>query len=192
MVIGIDPGSTTGIAVLKNGVLVYCKQFAKGMALAICTTIATDYKCKYAAIEVPRYGVLYNRPWYKKAKGMQVTNRFGCGAQRISISDYKKLSSRVSSSCNDITAGQIKLAQNIGQNIETTHRFIGKLEDMGIKVMRVVPKARRKGQMKTTKWPVDTWQRIFNWDRRPPGEHARDAAIIAYLNEGRARQYGHT
>lgn len=84
--------------------------------------------------------------------------------------------------------GQIKQAQNIGQNIEFTNWLMAKFKEEGFFVLAIAPERKRKRSLGSTKWDTDVWCRVFNWGSgRVPGEHARDAAIIAYLNEGRHR-----
>ena len=70
-------------------------------------------------------------------------------------------------------SGRIKLAQNIGQNIQLTNDIVSELDRLGVKTKQVPP------ARKATKWPTDYWQRIFNWEGRCPSEHARDASVIA-------------
>jgi hypothetical protein len=74
-------------------------------------------------------------------------------------------------------AGQIKLAQNVGENIALTKRIIAKLKECGCAVRECNPK---RG---STKWPVEHWKRVFNWDKRHPSSHARDASVLALMNE---------
>lgn len=177
MLQGIDPGSITGIAIVDNGKLLYCKQFKKDAAMMASSSIATAYKIKTVAIEQPRFGVLYDREWLNQGRQQPNTN-FSDG--KISIEDYKKMQS----GCKSLKAGQIKLAQNIGQNIALTFQFAEKFKVMGIRVMLIHPKPGRKGKLGSTKWDRHTWSRVFNWESgRLPGSHARDAAILAYLNE---------
>lgn len=70
-------------------------------------------------------------------------------------------------------AGMIKLAQNIGQNIQLTNELVDKLESLGIEVLQVNPKR------KCTKWKKEYWQMVFGWEGKLPSEHARDASIHA-------------
>lgn len=148
---GVDPGSTTGIAIVVHGRLVYCKQYAKVVALGLLSNIAMTYNVKRAAVEKPRLGLLYAR---NRIQGLK-----------------------------DPIAGQIKIAQNVGQNIALTQQMIGMLRGDGIEVLEVTPGRKRRGTAGTSKWDKNLWARVFDWDQRLPGEHARDAAVIAYLNE---------
>jgi len=75
-------------------------------------------------------------------------------------------------------AGVIKLAQNVGMNIQLTQNLVDKLHSLGVRTKEVNPK---RG---STKWDVGYWTRIFNWESgRTPSEHARDAAVLALLWE---------
>jgi hypothetical protein len=74
------------------------------------------------------------------------------------------------------TAGQIKLMQNVGQNIEWTNRLSEYLRGKGIKVIEQAPRPKR------TKWEIGFWCKVFNWEGRVAGEHARDAACIGYFS----------
>jgi hypothetical protein len=74
-------------------------------------------------------------------------------------------------------AGRIKLAMNVGQNIQLAHEIISELKRLCVKVKEVKP------QRKSTKWPVEKWVLIFGWCGRPPSEHARDASIHALQYE---------
>jgi hypothetical protein len=71
-------------------------------------------------------------------------------------------------------AGVIKLAQNVGMNIQLTENLVDKLKELGVRTREVNP---GRGM---TKWDVGYWTRIFNWESgRTPSEHARDAAVLA-------------
>jgi hypothetical protein len=70
-------------------------------------------------------------------------------------------------------AGKIKLAQNIGQNIQLTKDLVAELERLGVKVKQVPPKN------KATKWRPEFWANVFQWKSRLPSEHIRDASVIA-------------
>jgi hypothetical protein len=74
-------------------------------------------------------------------------------------------------------AGRIKLAQNIGQNIQLTNQIVSALKQLGVAVHEVNPKR------KATKWKADYWQKVFSWEGRTPSEHARDASVIALQYE---------
>jgi hypothetical protein len=75
-------------------------------------------------------------------------------------------------------AGVIKLAQNVGMNIQLTQNLVDKLHELGVRVKEVNPK---RG---STKWDVGYWERIFKWESgRTPSEHARDAAVLAFQYE---------
>jgi hypothetical protein len=75
-------------------------------------------------------------------------------------------------------AGVIKLAQNVGMNIQLTQNLVDKLHELGVRVKEVNPK---RG---STKWDIGYWERIFKWTSgRTPSEHARDAAVLALLWE---------
>jgi hypothetical protein len=69
--------------------------------------------------------------------------------------------------------GMIKIAQNVGQNIQMTNQIIEKLKNLNVQVIDVNPKN------KTTKWKKEFWQKVFQWKGRLPSEHARDAAVLA-------------
>jgi hypothetical protein len=79
-----------------------------------------------------------------------------------------------------LEAGRIKLAMNIGQNIQLAKDIIAELKRLGVKVKEVRP------QRKATKWQVGYWCQIFGWEKsdgRPPSEHARDASVHALQYE---------
>lgn len=70
-------------------------------------------------------------------------------------------------------AGMIKLAQNVGMNIQLARDFIEKLKEIGSQVLDVNPK---RG---STKWDAEYWRKVFQWEGRVPSQHARDASILA-------------
>lgn len=154
--------------------LLYCRQFPKDRLFAELSIIIQDMQLTKAVVERSRYGVLYDRPWLKGASKAPL-HKFAGG--RIGVDDYRLLMAKAKGA-TDSTAGQIKLAQNVGQNIEWSNRIIGFLEGKGLKVLVVAPKAGR------TKWDAQLWARTFNWQDRMPGMDARDAALIAFFNEG--------
>jgi hypothetical protein len=174
MILGIDPGFITGIAVLSGQQLYFCKQFPKSQIYTAIKHVIMTYGVKKAAIEMPRLAVLYDRPWAQKAKNIPITAR---STGRISIGEYQKMMDSKEARASNLTAGQIKIAQNVGQNIEFTHRLIEAVRSYGVQVVEVTPKPRG------SKWNVNFWARTFSWQKtRLPGEHARDAATIGYLN----------
>lgn len=71
-------------------------------------------------------------------------------------------------------AGRLKIAMNIGQNIQLSDEIALKLREMGVKVKQLPPRN------KNTKWKYDYWKAVFKWKGRRPSEHARDASILAY------------
>jgi len=172
---GIDPGKRTGVAVVERQRLLFCSQFPKDTLFAQLDVIIRDMKITKAAVERSRYAVLYNRPWLDGASRAPL-HRFAGG--RIGADDYRALMDKAKGATNH-TAGQIKLAQNVGQNIEWANRIVGYLEGKGLKVGVVAPKAGR------TKWKAEMWARVFKWEGRIPGMDARDAALIAFFNEGK-------
>jgi predicted nuclease with RNAse H fold len=74
-------------------------------------------------------------------------------------------------------AGRIKLAMNIGQNIQLAHEIAAELRRIGVKIKEVRP------ARKATKWPAEYWKSVFNWSGRAPSEHARDASVHALQYE---------
>jgi hypothetical protein len=175
MILGVDPGSTTGIAIVSRETLCYCKQVKKLEVIALILDMIKTYSIKKAAVEMPALGVLYDRPLMKKVSGIDALVSRG----RISIGDYQRLMDTAPAQSSGLTAGQIKIAQNVGQNIEFTHTIIAALNALKVDVRKVTPRR------KASKWAVNYWCRVFNWkETRVPGEHARDAACIAYLNGG--------
>lgn len=150
---GVDPGSTTGIAIVVRGRLVYCKQFKRAVVFDTIINVVRTYNVRDAAVEKPRLGLLYARNRIEGTK--------------------------------DPLAGQIKIAQNVGQNIALTDTICMLLEREGVEVRKVEPGRKRKGTPGTSKWDCGLWARVFDWSARLPGGHARDAAVIAYLNEGK-------
>lgn len=77
-------------------------------------------------------------------------------------------------------AGRIKIAMDIGKNIQLAKELRRELEGLGVKVKEVKP------QRAATKWELDYWIRIFGWTKkngRPPSEHARDASVHALQYE---------
>lgn len=177
MVLGVDPGSTTGWAVVHKGRLVHCRQTAKATAIDAIKQTVWAYDIKTAFVELPRLGVLYSRPWSHAAKKIPDFSASG----RITREQYSQMMDSAKKQAVSLTAGQIKIAQNVGQNIEWTHVIAGTLEGIGVRVKKVAPRPRG------SKWDVQLWMRTFNWpSSRHPGEHARDAACLAYLNEGKA------
>lgn len=180
MILGIDPGAITGLAALEKGKLFHCRQYRKRDVFHKLHELIDAYEIKVAAVEQPRFSVLYDRPWFHKAKGASLSVGRTPGG-RISASQYQAMVSAPGKSCGNITAGQIKLAQNVGQNIEFTFSIRNELEKAGVRVLLVHP------TKWSTKWELNLWMRVFDCGsfQRMPGEHARDAAIIAYLNEGK-------
>lgn len=158
MVIGIDPGSTTGIAVVHKGVLIYVEQFTRKESIDAARAIAATYMVKKAIIEKPRLGILYAR--HDKAAD-------GKGADAFE-------------------AIRIKIAMNVGECIAHTKRIEEALTGDGVRCIMVNPKKGGKGgKLGSTKWPSNIWAATFNWGKtRLPGQHARDAAIIAYIYDG--------
>lgn len=70
-----------------------------------------------------------------------------------------------------------KLMCNVGENRQCAKLIIDKLEKLGIETLARRPKP------KTTKWKREYWCKVFNWNKRVPSVHARDASILALLWE---------
>ena len=137
-----------------------------GMCLMQCGKIihVSTVFAKDAISEVKRLHTMY--PFYRAAVEMP---RMGVLYKRHT------LSGGILS-----LAGQIKIAQNVGQNIALTNMIIDTLRDLGVYVAKVHPKPG------ASKWESGYWCRVFKWEGlQVPGEHGRDATVIAYLNENR-------
>lgn len=184
MLLGCDPGSVTGLAVVEAGRLIYCKQFRKPYALDKAVELIKHYGIKVVAVEQPKLGIMYDKTWAKAATKVPF-ERFGVqSGGRISLEDYRRMTEAAGpAGASGMTAGQIKIVQNVGMNIEWTNRMAFTFEQLGCNVIRSEPKRDR------SKWQVGYWTRVFDWALRVPGEHARDAAIIAYLNENRVNRF---
>lgn len=154
MLMGIDPGHTSGIAIVNHGRLIYCKQYARDEALDKVSEIALAHGVKRVVVEMPRKGLLYARHRMQGKK--------------------------------DTTALQASIAQSVGQNLALARTFMTLLRRDGIEADEVQPGTKRKGTPGTSKWNPTLWARVFDLGaNRLPGQHARDAAVIAYLNEGK-------
>jgi hypothetical protein len=144
MILGCDPGSNFGMAVVDNRKLVAHKTVKANQAEAAIRQFHADYKFARAAVEMPQTGVLYSRH----------------AAQVMS------------------EAGRIKIAMNVGENVALAKRTIALLKSLGVEVVE------RSPRRALTKWSADYFCKIFQWAKRPPSEHARDAAVLALVEEG--------
>ena len=178
MTFGVDPGSPTGLSLVDKGSVIHHATPISKLVMKRIDLIHHEFKFKRAVVELPRYGVLYDRPWLKKATNIyQQAKAMSAKSGAISVDQYKELTG--GSGARDTTAGQIRLAQNIGQNIQLTKSIVDFIEQLGVEVKQVHPK---NGQ---SKWSIDHWKQVFSWpeERRPPSNHSRDAAILASMGE---------
>lgn len=70
-----------------------------------------------------------------------------------------------------------KIMCNVGENRQCAKMIAMKLESIGVQVLL------KKPARGTTKWDAKYWCSVFNYTKRPPSEHARDAGVIALTHE---------